>query len=46
MLERHRLNSEGSIPLPYPHLLFDNTHLSPREVAEAIAARLALGYAQ
>jgi len=42
MLERYRMNTEGSIPLPHRHLIFDNTHLSPREVAETIADALAL----
>ena len=39
--QQHQMNSEGVIPLDYDHLLIDNTHLSPGEVAERI--RLYLG---
>jgi hypothetical protein len=42
MLERYRMNTDGSIPLPHRHLIFDNMHRSAREIAEAIADALGL----
>jgi len=40
--QQHQMNSAGSIPLEYDHLLIDNTHLSPGEVAEKIRLHLRL----
>ena len=45
-LERHRLNSDGAIPLPHRHLRIDNTDRSPRAVAEEIASALGLECAE
>lgn len=41
-LEKHRLNSEGSIPLEHPHLIIDNTHVSAAEVAAQVVRDLGL----
>lgn len=35
--ERYRLNSDGRVPLPYRHLIIDNTERSADEVAEQVA---------
>ena len=41
-LERKRLNTDGAIPLGYPHILIDNTMLSARTVADQVIVRLDL----
>jgi hypothetical protein len=41
-LERYRLNTDGTIPLPYPLLCVDSTHLSARETADEVIASLGL----
>jgi hypothetical protein len=41
-LEKYRLNSDGSIPLPYRHILIDNTALSPQAVADRVVDALGL----
>ena len=38
----HQLNSNGPLPLPYRHMLLDNTHLSVAEAASAIITELGL----
>ena len=38
--ERYRLNTEGVIPLSYPHIVIDNTTLSARAAAERVIAEL------
>lgn len=42
-LEKHRLNSAGTLPLGYRHLVIDNSHASPKEVADAILASIGFG---
>ena len=37
-----RLNSNGELPVPYPHILIDNTALTPAQAAAEIVDRLAL----
>jgi hypothetical protein len=32
----YRLNSDGKLPVKYQHLIIDNTHLSPEEVADYV----------
>ncbi len=39
----HRFTSDGAFPLQYPHLLIDNSNLSPSEVAERFLAKFNLG---
>mgnify|MGYP005997211519 CR=1 FL=1 len=34
----HQLNSGGTLPLPLPHLLIDNSELSPQSVAQQICS--------
>lgn len=34
----HQLNSSGALPLPLPHLLIDNSELSPQSVAQRICS--------
>jgi hypothetical protein len=41
-LEKYRLNSDGSIPLPHRHILIDNTALSPQAVADRVVDALEL----
>jgi hypothetical protein len=41
-LERFRLNTDGSIPLAYPHLRIDNTALSAKAVADRVIDALSL----
>ncbi len=41
-LERHRLNSDGTIPLAYPHVVIDSSDLSAEDVADRVIAALAL----
>jgi hypothetical protein len=35
-LERYRMNTDGTIPLAYPHLLIDNTSLPAKVVADRV----------
>ena len=37
---KHQLNSNGSIPVDYRHIVIDNTHRSPQDVANEIVDRL------
>ena len=41
-LERYRLNTDGAIPLNYPHISIDNTALSARAAADRVIAQLDL----
>ncbi len=34
--EKYRLNSDGTIPLAYPHLRIDNTELSAKATAQRV----------
>jgi hypothetical protein len=40
--ERLQLNSPGTIPLPYPHVVIDNTQLTATQVSDEIIAWLGL----
>lgn len=39
---KHRLNSDGSIPLPYRHICIDSTDLTAKETAQRAIAELGL----
>ncbi len=41
-LERYRLNTDGLIPLAYPHILIDNTTLPAKLVADRVIEHLNL----
>jgi hypothetical protein len=41
-LEKYRLNTDGSIPLDYPHVLIDNTALTAEAVAQRVIAEFGL----
>lgn len=43
---KHRLNSDGAIPLPFRHIRIDSTDLSARETAQRAIAELGLIVAQ
>jgi hypothetical protein len=39
---KHRMNTNGSIPVPYRHLIIDNTHRSAAKVANEIVETLSI----